>query len=160
MQVQQLATPAFLVVKSKFERNCQRMLAICNERGLQLRPNIKTHKSTVLARAQFTGTLDDQGDAQAMRVGTSTLSESEHFLEAGFGDVLYCVPLGGTAKIAKAKQLTERYQGRFSVLVDNSEQVEILAQNGVWSVFVKVKREKPCTETLSSFFFCFAYAPG
>lgn len=136
-----VVTPALLISKEQLERNALKMIGICAERGLVLRPNVKTHKSIVIARAQFTGKLSlvdgDESVGGILRVCTSTLLESKHFLEnSEVGDVLYAVPLAGAAKIAQASKINGP---RFAVLVDNVEHVDALAQTGQpWRVWLKV----------------------
>jgi D-serine deaminase-like pyridoxal phosphate-dependent protein len=140
--VADLPTPALLLDKTVLERNARTMLERVAALGIRaLRPNVKTHKSVELAELQHTGRLVLGGDASkrgAMRVVTSTLAETRHFLEAGFGDVLYAVPLAGAAKVAVARELLRRYGERVAVMVDSEDGVAGLRGDDVWSVFVKV----------------------
>lgn len=148
MSLDSLCTPALLISKEQLERNSRKMLQICEERGLLLRPNVKTHKSVHITEAQFTGklrvaTLEEEEKEQPQafavppRVCTSTLCESRHFLDIGVEDVLYAVPIAGAAKIERAVELNATK--RFAVLVDNVEQVSALAAAASsWRVWVKV----------------------
>ncbi len=139
-----MPTPALLLDRATLERNAQTMLRRAAVLGLALRPNVKTHKSVELAELQHTGRLvlggtEGGGEGRgAMRVVTSTLAESRFFLEAGFGDVLYAVPLAGAAKIALARELRRAHGERAAFMVDSEAGIAALAGEGAWSVFVKV----------------------
>ena len=43
--VEEIHTPAFLLDKSKAKKNCDRMLKTCQDLGLKLRAQTKTHKT-------------------------------------------------------------------------------------------------------------------
>jgi len=112
-----------------------------NKLNLALRPNIKTHKSLEIGiLQQLGGSLQDASDPKidcsTFRIGTSTLKESEFFLKRGYGDVLYCVPLAGEAKVKRAAELHQTFKGAFSIMVDSIQGVEQL--NTAFNVFVKV----------------------
>ena len=51
-RIANLQTPAFVINKFAFERNCQTMLEMAKEKGLLLRPHVKTHKTAQGARIQ------------------------------------------------------------------------------------------------------------
>jgi D-serine deaminase-like pyridoxal phosphate-dependent protein len=148
-RVADLPTPALLLDKTVLERNARTMLDRVAALGIAaLRPNVKTHKSAELAELQHTGHLVLEGAGggggegaskrRAMRVVTSTLAETRYFLEAGFGDVLYAVPLAGAPKVAVARELLRRYGERVSVMIDSEGGVAGVQGADVWSVFVKV----------------------
>jgi hypothetical protein len=139
-----LATPALLLDKSAMERNAQTMLRRAAELGVALRPNVKTHKSVEVAQLQHTGVWSDannnNADRSAMRVCTSTLLETRHFLQHGFGDVLYAVPLAGASKVAIAQELLVQFGARVAFMVDTVEAVAALpAIDAKWPLFVKVR---------------------
>jgi D-serine deaminase-like pyridoxal phosphate-dependent protein len=52
-EIAELETPALLVDMERMERNLDRAAAYAGERGLRLRPHVKTHKSPRLAREQL-----------------------------------------------------------------------------------------------------------
>ena len=143
-RVADVPTPALLLDKETLERNAQTMLQRVAGLGLALRPNVKTHKSTEIAELQHTGRLvlgGGGGDEKrrAMRVVTSTLAESRFFLAAGFGDVLYAVPLAGAAKVAVARELLRLHRERASFMVDSEAGIAGLEGPDVFPVFVKVE---------------------
>ncbi len=144
MRLSELPTPALIVDKDVMERNAQSMLARARALNLAFRPNIKTHKCAEFAEMQHTGMLalpnqSGGADRSAMRVCTSTLLETRFFLEQGFGDVLYAVPLAGTKVDQIARELVLKYGPRVSFMVDSEEGVAALPQLSLpWQVFVKV----------------------
>lgn len=111
-----LPTPSLLVDLARLRRNCERILAFARERGVRLRPHVKTHKCVEIARLQHGGEIGP--------ITVSTLAEAEHFAAAGFGDVLYAVPIE-PGKLARVVALCRRID--LAVLVNDLATVDALA---------------------------------
>jgi D-serine deaminase-like pyridoxal phosphate-dependent protein len=111
-----LPTPSLLVDLPRTRRNCERMLAFARERGVRLRPHVKTHKCVEIGRLQHGG--------EAGPVTVSTLAEAEHFADAGFDDILYAVPIE-PGKLARVVALSRRVD--LVVLVNDLATLDALA---------------------------------
>ena len=59
LRLKDLPTPAFVVNRHAFEKNCRSMLEMARERNLALRPHVKTHKTIQGAWIQATGAWSD-----------------------------------------------------------------------------------------------------
>lgn len=111
-----LPSPAFVVDLDVVNRNVSRMLAMAKERGVQLRPHIKTHK-TVEGACLQTGCAPSEG-----RLVVSTLAEAETLADAGFTDILYAIPLE-PSKLPRVWALHCRLP-TFHVLIDSAEALD------------------------------------
>src|ERR1051325_10632358 len=111
-----LPTPSLLVDLERVRRNSERMLAFARERGVRLRPHVKTHKCVEIARLQHGGEIGP--------ITVSTLAEAEHFAPAGFGDVLYAVPIE-RGKLTRVVALCRRIE--LAVLVNDLATLDALA---------------------------------
>ena len=80
-----LDTPCLVVDLDRAEANARRMGAAAAERGVALRPHVKTHKSVALARLQL--------DAGAGGITVGTLGEAEVMAAAGIDDIFIAYPL-------------------------------------------------------------------
>jgi D-serine deaminase-like pyridoxal phosphate-dependent protein len=80
-----LRTPAVLADKARLERNVDRMQAVTQAQGIQLRPHAKTHKSPALARLQV--------GRGAVGICCAKLGEAEVFADAGIEDIRLPYPL-------------------------------------------------------------------
>jgi D-serine deaminase-like pyridoxal phosphate-dependent protein len=85
MHIDQLLTPALLLDLEVLERNLAFMQGRAKALGVRLRPHIKTHKCSEIARRQI------QHGAQGITV--STFREAEQFAAAGFTDLVWAFPL-------------------------------------------------------------------
>jgi D-serine deaminase-like pyridoxal phosphate-dependent protein len=117
-----LTTPALVVERSTLEHNLATMVAALP--GARLRPHVKAHKTTALARLQ--------AEAGHRSFTCATVREVEGMAAAGLGDdlllaneVLDCTRLG-------------RLDARVTVAVDSVETVEAAARGGVGEVLVDV----------------------
>lgn len=111
-----LPTPSLLVDLARVRNNCERMLALARERGVRLRPHVKTHKCVEIARLQQGGEIGP--------LTVSTLAEAEHFADAGFSDILYAVPIE-PGKLDRVVALCRRID--LAVLVNDLATVDALA---------------------------------
>lgn len=106
--ISNLRTPSFIVDLNIVRSNARMMLKKTQDWGIRLRPHVKTHKTTELARIQY--------DPSFGGITVSTIAEAKYFAEAGFDDITYAFPLG-LDKIADAWALAESIN--FGVLVDH-----------------------------------------
>jgi D-serine deaminase-like pyridoxal phosphate-dependent protein len=114
--VTDLETPCPLVDLDRLTRNLDRMAAYCATHGLSLRPHIKTHKSTYVARAQV----------QRGAVGLTCATPHELEVMSGVtDDLLLAYPLLGTGKLARAMSLPDRVC--LTVALDSATAVDQLA---------------------------------
>jgi D-threonine aldolase len=125
MRVEELPTPALVVDAGMLDRNLETMAAAYP--GSRLRPHVKAHKSTGLARRQ----------QQAGSTGftCATIREVEGLAAAGLGadlllanEVLDATRLGALVRAGH----------RVTVAVDSPETVEAAAAGGVTEVLVDV----------------------
>lgn len=111
-KMEDIVTPALVVNRRKLEANCQRMLAWTRERGVKLRPHIKTHKTLEGALCQLKGTTDKNAFASldvSDGICVSTLGEMRFFASSGhFRNILYAIPLS-SHKIKLAHSLQSSF---------------------------------------------------
>jgi D-serine deaminase-like pyridoxal phosphate-dependent protein len=105
-----IETPAVVVDADVLDRNIARTAALARERGLALRPHVKTHKVPEIAALQLA--------AGAVGLTVATIGEAEVFVDAGASDVFVAYPLWASA--AKAARLDAlRSSARIAVGVDS-----------------------------------------
>src|SRR5580765_3058168 len=90
-----LATPALLLDRAAFERNLARMAEIARRHGKQLRPHVKAHKCTVIARRQL--------EAGAVGLCCATLREIEVMAAAGLPGLLLTSPVTSAAGVHRLR---------------------------------------------------------
>ena len=78
-------TPALVVFVDRVWANIQRLQADMDQRGIALRPHVKTHKSVRIARMQV--------DAGARGLTVGTLGEAEVMASAGLRDLFLAYPV-------------------------------------------------------------------
>jgi D-serine deaminase-like pyridoxal phosphate-dependent protein len=114
-----LSTPALLLDESRMMRNITRLRARLAERGVTLRPHLKTPKSIEVARR----VMDSPGGPATV----STLLEAEQFAAGGVRDILYGV---GVAPSKLERVTALRRQGvDLSVVVDNIDAARAVAEH-------------------------------
>lgn len=126
MRVADLTTPALVVDADRLDHN----LATMSERlpGPRLRPHVKAHKCTSLARRQ--AELGHQGFTCA------TIREVEGMAEAGLGtDLLLANEVVDARRLGAVADLTG---ARITVAVDSAETVTAAADGGVREVLIDV----------------------
>ncbi|MFQ5912685.1 MAG: DSD1 family PLP-dependent enzyme [Nitrospinota bacterium] len=116
--VEDLDTPCLLLDLDTLEKNVEYMAGYVAERGVALRPHVKTHKSPVFARKQMA--------AGAIGVCCQKVGEAEVMVAGGIEDILVSNEVVGRAKIARLAGLARH--ARIAVVVDNLENVEALGQ--------------------------------
>jgi len=117
-----LPTPALLVDAAAFEHNLRTMTRALP--GARLRPHVKAHKCTALARRQ--AALGHRGFTCA------TIREIEGMTAAGLGDDLLL------ANEALDLRRLARLDARITVAVDSEETVDAAARDGVREVVIDV----------------------
>jgi D-serine deaminase-like pyridoxal phosphate-dependent protein len=80
-----LDTPCLVLDLDRAEANARRMGAAAAERGVALRPHVKTHKSIALARVQL--------EAGAAGITVGTLGEAEVMAAGGIDEIFIAYPL-------------------------------------------------------------------
>src|ERR1044072_444012 len=85
MKLETLKTPSLVLDIGKVKRNAERMSRRIKQFGADLRPHIKTHKCTEVARIQTAG--------HSGAVTVSTLAEARAFAANGFSKITYAVPI-------------------------------------------------------------------
>lgn len=79
------ATPFLAIDLPVLEANIERIATWADDRGLSLRPHVKTHKSPEIAHRQV--------DAGARGLTVATIGEAEVFAQSGFDDLFIAYPL-------------------------------------------------------------------
>jgi D-serine deaminase-like pyridoxal phosphate-dependent protein len=122
MQIEELVTPALLIDSAAFDDNLACISAALP--GSRLRPHVKAHKSTALARRQA---------AAGHRAFTcATIREVEGMAAAGLGeDLLLANEVLDTTRLG-------RVDGRVTVAVDSERTIEAMARGGVKEVLIDV----------------------
>ena len=125
MRVEELQTPALLVERALLEENLARMSQALP--GPRLRPHVKAHKTTALARLQA---------AAGHRAFTcATVREVEGMAAAGLGEDLL---LANEVLNARRLGAVVEAGARVTVAVDSEPTVEAAAAGGVREVLVDV----------------------
>jgi len=96
-----LETPAVVVDLDRTDARIARMAAVMRERGVALRPHVKTHKSVEFARRQVR--------AGAVGLTVATIGEAEVFADAGFEDIFIAYPVIALGpKAERLRRVSER----------------------------------------------------
>src|SRR5918999_366987 len=115
--VEQVDTPAPIVLLDVMQRNIDRMQAFAAEHDVAVRPHVKTHKCVEVGRLQV--------EAGAAGITAGNVGEAEVFAAAGFDDIFLAYPVwpSGTKgdRIRRLAQTT-----RLRVGVDNLAAIEAL----------------------------------
>ncbi|MEO8626343.1 MAG: alanine racemase [Candidatus Limnocylindrales bacterium] len=115
-----LDTPALVIDLDVVERNAQRVARAVAERGIKLRPHVKTHKSVALAKLQI--------DSGATGITVGTLGEAEVMADGGLTDIFLAYPVWADGpKAARLRALAERPGRQFAVGTDSLAGVAQLA---------------------------------
>ena len=115
-----LDTPELVIDLDIVQRNAARLQLALSERGIALRPHVKTHKSPALARMQL--------GAGARGITVGTLGEAEVFADAGCDDIFIAYPIRADGpKAERLRALARRPGLRLAVGFDSVEGAERLA---------------------------------
>ena len=114
-----LATPCLVVDLDIVARNIERLAVGARDRGVALRPHVKTHKSVALARMQL--------DAGAAGITVGTVGEAEVMAAGGIDDIFIAYPVW--AEGVRAERLAAVHGAvMLSVGVDSVEGAQRLAR--------------------------------
>ncbi|KAF7792638.1 hypothetical protein EIP86_003735 [Pleurotus ostreatoroseus] len=143
-----LRTPAAVIDRAVFAKNCARMHTKAKEWGASFRAHVKTHKTAEGVKLQL-----DSEAGQTHAIVVSTLMEAHEVVRAGLvadgtvTDILYGLPLPPN-KIADLSALWDeiaQYGGIVRILIDHADQLKFLENfesqrksPRQWSVFVKI----------------------
>src|SRR4030081_1777948 len=122
MLIEELVTPALLVDSAAFDHNLTTMSAALP--GPRLRPHVKAHKCTALAKRQLA--------AGHHNFTCATIREIEGMAAAGLGDDLLLAN-----EVLDASRLG-RLDARVTVAVDSLETVAAAVKGGVKEVLIDV----------------------
>ena len=114
-----LGTPALVLDLDRLDANIRSMAAHAELHSYQLRPTVKIHKSTEIARRQV--------NAGAVGVCCATLSEAEAMVEAGIPGVLLFTSVVSEAKLQRLAALNARAED-FIVATDDFDNVTQLGR--------------------------------
>jgi D-serine deaminase-like pyridoxal phosphate-dependent protein len=113
-----LETPCLVVDLDIVDRNIARLAGEARDRGVALRPHVKTHKSVALARLQLA--------AGAAGITVGTVGEAEVMAAGGIDDIFIAYPVW--AEGARARRLAGLHRAvTLSVGTDSVEGAERLA---------------------------------
>ncbi|MDX3133225.1 alanine racemase [Streptomyces europaeiscabiei] len=116
--VERVDTPAPIVLVDVMQANIDRMQGFADQRKLDVRPHVKTHKCVEIGRRQV--------QAGAVGITVGNVGEAEVFAAAGFDDIFLAYPIwpAGT-KGARIRRLAR--STRLRVGLDNVAAIEALA---------------------------------
>lgn len=100
MQIMELTTPSFLVDMDLLEENIREMASLCRDKGKELWPMVKTHKSVAIAK------LQQQAGVSGFLTGT--LDEAEMLVDNGIRELMLAYPIAGQANIGRLMKLADR----------------------------------------------------
>jgi D-serine deaminase-like pyridoxal phosphate-dependent protein len=121
-RIEELVTPALLVDLDAFDHNISTMATALP--GARLRPHVKAHKCTALARRQL--------EAGHRTFTCATIREVEGMAEAGLGEDLLLAN-----EVVDASRLG-RIDARVTVAVDSKQTIDAAAKGGVKEVLIDV----------------------
>ncbi|CDO71617.1 hypothetical protein BN946_scf184911.g87 [Trametes cinnabarina] len=143
-----LRTPALIIDRAVFARNCAKMHEHAKALGARFRAHVKSHKTPEGTRLQLLSSADETHS-----IVVSTVMEVCEVFRAGLmadgtvKDVLYGLPMAPN-KIADLSALTDELSAvgaAMRILIDHPDQVKVIeawestkANNRKWSVFIKV----------------------
>jgi 3-hydroxy-D-aspartate aldolase len=113
-----LSTPCLLLELETLEHNVAAMMALVRRYGRQLRPHVKAHKCTAIARRQLA--------AGAVGLCCATVREAEVMAAAGLDGLLVTSPLTAPGMVERLARARDRI-GDIALVVDSEAGVEALA---------------------------------
>eukprot|EP00466_Bigelowiella_natans_P019045 jgi/Bigna1/85604/estExt_fgenesh1_pg.C_50043 len=116
--LEDLHTPALVVIKENFERNLKTIHEKLPEH-VSVRPHVKAHKSPVIGRMQL--------EAGAQGLCAAKLSEAEVLVAGGCLDVCITNEVIGKRNLRRLASLAKKDGAVISVCVDSKENIEEMA---------------------------------
>lgn len=111
-----LPTPCLLLEEEKLQANTDRLARRLHERGVALRPHLKTCKNIEIARCCM--------ESPCGPATVSTLAEAEYFAAGGVRDICYAVGIAPN-KLERAAGLRQRGID-LSIVLDNEESARLV----------------------------------
>jgi D-serine deaminase-like pyridoxal phosphate-dependent protein len=122
MRLEDLDTPAVVIMLDRMEANIIRTQHVISSHGLSNRPHIKTHKIPAIAKLQIS--------AGAVGLTCQKLAEAEVFIDAGVcEDYLITYNIVGERKTERLMELSARV-GRLATVADNEMVLTGLSRAG------------------------------
>lgn len=116
--VMELETPALVIDRSVLTKNILRVQADADEHEKLMRPHVKTHKMSEVARQQL--------GAGAVGLTCSKLAEAEWLVGAGVFDIFVAYPVPDVAKAERVRRLADACQVHLAV--DSLESARVLSK--------------------------------
>ena len=120
-----MQTPFLVVDRGILAANIERAQRWADDRGLRLRPHVKTHKCVEIGRMQT--------DAGASGITVATIGEAEVFADAGFDDLFVAYPLWPSDE-ARARVAAVSARARVLIGIDSAEAAAGWAGTGSHSI--------------------------
>jgi D-serine deaminase-like pyridoxal phosphate-dependent protein len=111
-------TPRLVIDGVKMRRNIEGMAGLARERGVKLRPHVKTHKIPRIASEQL--------EAGAAGITVAKVSEAEVMADGGIRDIFIAYPLVTESKIRRALRLNRMVN--LILAVDSAEGARRLSE--------------------------------
>ena len=105
-----LSTPCLLLEADAFEHNLAAMMELVRRHGRRLRPHVKAHKCTTIARRQL--------QTGALGLCCATVREAEAMAAAGLEGILVTSPVTAPAMVERLGRQTEIVPKRCKRLPD------------------------------------------
>lgn len=102
MKIENLSTPSFLLDLDQMDRNIEMVQKLCNDKGKELWPMVKTHKSSQIVKKQI------KAGARGFLVGT--LDEAEVLAGKGVKKISYPYPVMGDANLDRLVEINKNTQ--------------------------------------------------
>lgn len=133
-----MQTPFLVVDRGILAANIERAQRWADDRGLRLRPHVKTHKCVEIGRMQT--------DAGASGITVATIGEAEVFADAGFDDLFVAYPLWPSDE-ARARVAAVSARARVLIGIDSAEAAAGWAGTGSHSTdLLALKRSQNAVE--------------
>lgn len=140
--VTDLPTPGFIINRTRFKNNSEKMLSNALQLKADFRAHVKTHKTTEGTRLQL-----GSGDITTDKVVVSTLMEAWNLVplvqEGLISDMLFSLPVV-PSRLCELYQLSTKVP-KLRLMLDNADQIDLLIafnkNNGIskkWSLFIKI----------------------
>jgi D-serine deaminase-like pyridoxal phosphate-dependent protein len=117
--LQDIDTPAVLVLEERLVRNIRAMQARADAAGLALRPHVKTHKCPEIAALQL--------GAGAVGLTAAKVDEALVFLDQGCPDLTLAYPLLAAEKLDRLLDGVTRAGARLRCIADAPEHADVLS---------------------------------
>lgn len=141
-RVEELPTPSFLIDKTIFTDNCERMLANAKAIGADFRAHIKTHKTLEGTALQL-----GSGELTTDKIVVSTLAEAWGIMplveQGKIKEIHFSLPVL-KSRLGELADLASKVP-KLLLMLDSADQLDVLAEfsknhpgTKVWNVFVKI----------------------